>query len=440
MTDNTELTKSVETALAAFGEVKGMVEGFGKKLNDITPKMDAFDQAKFSRMADDIAKGIELSQKEAAAHKALEDQNAKLEAKQSSLETELAEVKTAFNRQPAGTSEEKGNEAKQQLNKLFNQFARSKKSNQQNFHEFIESSDAPAEVKALSVGTDPDGGYLVMPEFGGIIQTRVYESSPIRQLASVVTINTDSYEFVLDNGEADGEWVGETSSGSTETTPTLGKKSIVVHELAAKPKATQKMIDDGIIDAEGWLAGKVADVFARREATAFVTGTGVGRPRGILSYAAGTDIAQEQIEQVITGAASTLTYDGLIDLQNALKEPYQSNAVFLYRRATNAALLKIKDLEGRPVFNMTYDKNAGLRPTLLGQTAYFASDMPVVSANALAMAYGDIKAAYQIVDRIGIRVLRDPYTAKPFVVFYTTKRVGGSVINHEALKLAKVTA
>ncbi|WP_201750184.1 phage major capsid protein [Tautonia marina] len=428
-----EALKGMETKFSTA------MNGFDAFKSEIAPKLsklDSLDEAKFSKISETIANAVEESQKLNLKLKAAEEA---IETKTKALETELADVKTAFNRQAASGGGDGDKEAKAQLTKLFNQFARSKKSQNQDFHEYLESVDAPAEVKALSVGSDPDGGYLVMPEFGGIIQTKVFESTPLRQLASVITINTDSYEYVLDNGEADGEWVGETSSGSTETTPTLGKKSIVVHELAAKPKATQKMIDDGIVDIEAWLAGKVGDIFARKQATAFVSGNGVGKPRGILTYTAGTDIAQEQVEQVVSGSASTVTYDGMVDLQNALKEPYQANAAWLYKRSTNAAILKIKDLEGRPIFNMTYDKNAGLRPTLLGQPAYFGNDMPAIASNALPLAYADFKRAYQIVDRIGIRVLRDPYTAKPFVMFYSTTRVGGAVINHEAIKLQKIS-
>lgn len=423
---------AAENAMKAFEALKTDVLPLKKKFEDL----DGETKGQFSKMEKAIGDAIELNQKHEAARKAAEEAAA---TKQKALEDELAEVKAAINRVPASSSTDGEKEAKAQFTKLFNQFARSKKSQNQDFREFLDSVDAPAEVKALSVGSDPDGGYLVMPEFGGIIQTRVYESTPLRQLASVITVNTDSYEYVLDNGEADGEWVGETSSGSTETTPTLGKKSIVVHELAAKPKATQKMIDDGIVDVEAWLAGKVAEVFARKQATAFVSGNGAGKPRGILTYAAGTDIGQEQIEQINSGSASALTYDGMVDVQNALKEPYQANASWLYKRATNAVILKIKDLEGRPIFNMTYDKNAGLRPTLLGQPAFFGNDMPAVGSNALAVAYADFKRAYQIVDRIGIRVLRDPYSAKPFVMYYTTSRVGGAVINHEAIKIQKIS-
>jgi HK97 family phage major capsid protein len=438
--ENTELTKSVETALVAFNEYKEMVEGFDKKLKDITPKLDAFDQSKLDKLAKDICDGIEASQKAAASAKAAEENQKSLQESHKLLEAELTGIKTALNRAPAGTAEDKSKESSAQVKKLFNQFARSKRSQQEDFSEFLEKSGDDPEVKALSVGSDPDGGYLVMPEFGGIIQTKVFESSPIRQLASVISISSDTYEYVLDNGEADGEWVGETVAPTTETTPTVGKKSITVHEIAAKPKATQKLLDDGIIDVEPWLAGKVADIFARKEATAFVSGNGVAKPRGILTYTAGTDIGQEQIEQVVTGSAANFTYDGMVDLQNSLKEDYQSNASFLFKRATNAALMKIKDGEGTPIFNLTYDKNVGLRPTLMGQPVYFGNDMPSLAANALAMVYGDIRRAYQIVDRVGIRVLRDPYTSKPYIIFYTTKRVGGAVINFEAVKIAKVAA
>lgn len=429
-----ELTQSVETALKAFNEYKGMVEGFKTKLDSIAPKMDAFDAAKFDALQHDIGKAIEESQAEKARAKALEDQ-------QKLLEAELSGIKSALNRVPAGGSAlDAAAEAKAGINKLFNQFARSQRSQKENFNEFLRGAKTPDELKALSVGTDPDGGYLTQPELGGLINTKVFESTPMRQLASVVTINTDIFEYILDNGEADGEWVGEGSSGSTETTPTLGKKQIVVHELAAKPKVTQKMLDDGIIDVESWLGQKVADIFARKEATAFTSGDGISKPRGILSYSAGTDIAQEQIEQVVSGGATSITLDGLINLQNALKEDYQPGATFLYKRATNAAVMLIKDGNGMPVFNMAYDKNAGLRPTLLGQPVFFGNDMPTVGANNLAVAYADFRRAYQIVDRLGVRVLRDPYTSKGYVVFYTTKRVGGAVVAFEAIKLLKVSA
>ncbi|HYH63348.1 MAG TPA: phage major capsid protein [Urbifossiella sp.] len=434
MTVDTELTKSVETALSAFNEYKTLVEGIKTKQTTIEGKLDAFDLARLDKLGKDMGDAIELSQKAEAKAKAAEEA-------QKALEADLTALKTAFNRAPAGdgkTAAERTAELRTKFKKAFNDFARTPE--QMYFDDYVKKAHADdAEFKALSAGTDPSGGYLVMPEFGGVIQEFVYESSPVRQLASVTTIGTDTLEYVLDNDQNTSGWVGETASRPNTTTPTFGKLTIYVNELYSNPAATQKMIDDAGLDVEAWLADKVASEFGRKEATAFVSGSGVAQPKGLLSYAAGTTVASQQVEQVVTGSASTFTYDGLVNLQNALKEDYQTSAVFLVRRASNANLMQIKDGEGRPIFNMAFDKNVGLRPTIMGQPVYFAADVPAVASNALAMVYGDIKRAYQIVDRSGIRVLRDPYSSKPNVSFYTTKRVGGGVKNFEAYKIGKIS-
>jgi HK97 family phage major capsid protein len=179
---------------------------------------------------------------------------------------------------------------------------------------------------------------------------------------------------------------------------------------------------------------------ARTENTAFVAGTGVLQPKGILSYASGTVVSNQQIQQVHSTSASAFTYTGLVNLQAALKEDYQANATFLIQRATIANLLTITDGIGRPIFNMTFDKTAGLEQGIMGRPLRFGADVPAVSAGALAMIYGDFRRGYQIVDRMGIRVLRDPYSSKPNVLFYTTKRTGGAVVNFEALKLQLIAA
>lgn len=433
MTTETELTKSVETALAAFNEYKGLVEGIKTKTNTIEGKIDAFDTAKLDKLGKDMADAIELSQKAEQKAKAAEEA-------QKALETDLNALKTAFQRPgAAANSDEKSKELASLRKKAFNDFARAK--GKDDFSDYLaKRAESEPELKALSVGTDPAGGYLVMPEFGGMIQGKVFESSPIRMLATVTPIGSDSVDFVLDNDEAAAGWTNETGTRTETNTPTLGKLSIVAEELYAKPKATQKMLEDSSIDIEAWLMQKVADIFARKEATAFVSGSGVGTPRGLTSYTAGTDINAQQIEQVVSGSASTFTYDGLINLQNSLKEAYQSNASFLFRRASLSNLLLIKDGEGRPIFNMDYKANGGAPPaSLLGSPAYFAADVAAVASNALAMIYGDIRTAYQIADRRGISVLRDPYSSKPYVEFYTTKRVGGGVVNFEAVKLGKIS-
>ena len=233
--------------------------------------------------------------------------------------------------------------------------------------------------------------------------------------------------------------MGETQARPDTYTPVLGKLMIPGQRDVAMPNASQKMLDDAFIDVEAWLAGKVSQVFSRGEASAFISGNGVNKPLGILSYAAGTSVGSQQVQQVVTTSASTFTYAGLLALQNVLKEPYQANATFLTQRASMVNLLSIADTQNRPIFNMNYDRNAAGEGFVMGKPIRFAADMPAVAANALAMAYGDWKQAYQIVDRMGIRVLRDPYTNKPFVRFYTTKRVGGAVVNFEAYKVAKIS-
>ncbi len=291
-------------------------------------------------------------------------------------------------------------------------------------------------TKALAVGSDPDGGYWVTPEVSGRIVEKLFESSPMRELATVETTTSSSWEYLPDTDEPGSGWVGETQARPETTSPEIKKGEIVVHELYAEPRATQKILDDAGVNVEAWLGRKVGGKFGRDEATAFVSGNGVGLPRGILTYPAGT--AWAQIEQVNSGSASTLTGDGLIDLETALKAPYRARAVWLMNRTTQAVVRKFKDGQNQYLWQPGLAQ--GVPPTLLGYPVRLADDMPVVAADALAVAFGDFREAYTIVDRLGIRILRDAFTAKPFVKFYTTKRVGGDVVNFEAIKIQKVAA
>ncbi len=293
---------------------------------------------------------------------------------------------------------------------------------------------ADLEHKALSVGSDPDGGYTVTPEMSSRVSTTIFESSPIREIATVETIGASSMEILVDDDQPGSGWVAESATRTETTTPQVRKIEIPVHELYAEPRATQRILDDANFDVEAWLSGKIADRFARDEATAFVSGDGVGKPRGFITFPAGTGFGQ--IEQVNSGHASLVQADGLISLQNALKQGYLTGAVWAMKRTTIGEVRKLKDS------NNQYLWQPGLAqdhpPTLLGHPVRAADDMPVVAANALAIAFGNFRAAYTIVDRVGIRVLRDPFTAKPFVKFYTTRRVGGDVVNFEAIKLQKI--
>ena len=299
-----------------------------------------------------------------------------------------------------------------------------------------ESGLARIEQKALSVGTDPEGGYLVTPEMSATIVQTVFETSPIRAIAGIEAISSDSLELLVDKDEAAVGWVAETEARADTATPDLAKVIIAVHEIYAEPRATQKLIDDSSIDIETWLAAKVAEKFSRTEATAFVNGTGVGQPRGFLTYPAGT--SWEEIEQIVSGDSGKVTADGLMDLQHSLKESYGANATWLASRLVVRDIRKLKDADNQYLWQPGLQM--GGQDTLLGRPIHTASDLPAAAADSLSVAIGDFRAGYQIVDRIGIRVLRDPFTAKPYVKFYTTKRVGGDVVNFEAIKLQKLAA
>lgn len=291
-------------------------------------------------------------------------------------------------------------------------------------------------TKALSVGSDPDGGYLVTPTMSQTIAKAVFETSPMRGLASVETISTDSLDLIDDHDQAAAGWTSETGSISETNTPLIAKRHIVTHELYAQPKATQKLVDDAAIDIEAWLSGKISEIFAIKENTAFVSGNGVGQPRGILSYAAGTSWGQ--VEQVNSGSAGAVTADGLINVFYKLKDAYSKNATFMMNRTVVNAVRLLKEATTNQ-YLWQPGLAAGAPDTLLGVPVVMASDMPAASSGSLSVAVGDFKRAYQIVDRRGVTILRDPFTEKPFVKFYATKRVGGDVVNFEAIKLLKLT-
>jgi HK97 family phage major capsid protein len=293
----------------------------------------------------------------------------------------------------------------------------------------------PDEAKALSVGSDPDGGYVVDPDTSGRIIKKIFETSPVRQYASVQVISTDALEGLRDLDETTFGWVGETSSRVETSTPQLEKWRIPVHEMYAEPRATQKLVDDMAIDLEGWLADKVADKFARAENTAFVNGTGVDQPRGFLTYPAGTT-NPGQVQQKTTGANGAFGADpdggdALINMIHALKSQYRANGVFAMNRTTLGAVRLLKDSQGRMLWQPSLA--AGMPSTLLGYPLASFEDMPdYTTTDAQAIIFADFAEFYQIVDRLGIRTLRDPYTAKPYIKYYSTKRVGGDVANFEA--------
>lgn len=299
---------------------------------------------------------------------------------------------------------------------------------------YLRSGDERAlrslEKRALSTIADSDGGFFITR--GGIdrVVEGINQYSPMRSLAALTTISGDALEVIEDFDEAYAGWTQETEARPDTKTPQLSKKIIQVHELYAQPKATQKLIDDSSIDVEDWLTGKLTDAFTRLENASFINGDGTGKPTGLLSY--GNNII-EQINSEDKG----VTAAALIKLYYSLKEHFAVKAKFLMNRATIQACRMLKDeTSGHYLWQPALE--AGSPATLFGCEVVQCAEMPTPDSGSTPIAFGDFKSGYQIVDRQGISILRDPFTDKPFVKFYATKRVGGGVLNGQAIKLLRV--
>lgn len=313
---------------------------------------------------------------------------------------------------------------------------------QKAFNAYLRSGDDDGlrglsiEEKGLTVASD--GGFLAAPMVAETVQSVLRAGASLRKLANVVTVESSAYEVLVDKGDMGAGWadesgMAETSSGGIE------RISIPVHELSAMPKASQRLLDDAAFDVEGWLAERIADKFARSEGAAFINGDGAAKPRGILTYptAVNGTATDGQVGVISTGTLgdfdATEPADALIDLIYALGAEYRANANFVMNSKTAARIRKMKDGEGR--FLWTDALSAGQAPQLLGYPVLISEDMPDIDVDTLAVAFGDFHAAYTIVERPDLRVLRDPFSAKPHVLFYATKRVGGGVTDFRAVKL-----
>lgn len=295
--------------------------------------------------------------------------------------------------------------------------------------------------KDLLAGSAPDGGFFLSTDRSSSVSMRVFETSPVRSVANIVTTTADVWETILDDDEPASGWVGEVQARPKTDSAQVALIKIPVHEQYAMPQASQKILDDAGFDIAGWHQRKTADKFSRLENTAFVSGDGSAKPKGFLSYAAwaaaGT-YQRDAIEQVETATAVTVAGDDLLELQGSLIENYQPNAVWMMRRAVLFNnIYTLADSAGNYLYNPVMIRD-GAPLQLLGKPVVLASDMPAIANNSLSIAYGDFREGYTVVDRLGIRVLRDPLTTKPYVKFYTTKRVGGAVTNYEAIKLLKI--
>jgi len=300
------------------------------------------------------------------------------------------------------------------------------------------------EGKALSVGSDPDGGYLVPDETERAVNAALKDISPIRAIAGVRQVSGSVYKLPYATNGFDTGWVGETAARPQTSTPTLAELSFPTMELYAMPAATSSLLDDTAVNIDEWLAEEVRSAFAEQEGTAFVTGDGINKPKGFLSYTtvANASWTWGNIGYVATGTSGAFPAanptDKLIDLIYAVKAGHRANARFVMNRATQSIIRKMKDADGNYIWQPAGKPDEAAM--LMGYPVVESEDMPDIAAGSNSIAFGDFRRGYLIVDRVGIRVLRDPYSAKPYVLFYTTKRVGGGVADFDAIKLMKFTA
>ena len=310
------------------------------------------------------------------------------------------------------------------------------------FHKGAEGGLRDLEVQAgLSTLSDPDGGFLVPEDYEQAIDRVALSVSAMRRLATVRTIGTDTYKKLVNQGGASAGWVGEKGARAETNTPTLTEIAINTKEIYAMPAATQTLLDDSMVDIAGWLADEVSIEFSEQESEAFIHGNGVEQPKGIAAYAmaANSSYVWGKVGYITSGNASLVNdLDKLIDLQHALKPVYRNGAAWLMNDATLATIRKMKDGDGNYIW--VPGLKDGAPDTLLGKPVEIDDNVDDIGANKYPIFFANFKRAYLIIDRQGVRVLRDPYTTKPYVLFYTTKRVGGGIVMYEAIKALKVSA
>ena len=297
------------------------------------------------------------------------------------------------------------------------------------------------EEKALSTAVSADGGYLVDTQTAEQIAGVLYSAASIRSVANVVAVDATAYDVLVDHSDIGAGWATETADTTETGTPQIERITVPLHELSALPKASQRLLDDSAFDVESWLAERIADKFARAESAAFITGDGVDKPRGILDY---TSVANDSwtwgnIGYVATGADGDFDgsdpADAIVDLVYSLGARYRANATFVMNSKTAGAVRKMKDADGRFLWSDGLAKGEPAR--LMGYPVLIAEDMPDIASDATAIAFGNFHSGYTIAERPDLRILRDPFSAKPHVLFYATKRVGGDVSDFSAIKLLK---
>ena len=315
------------------------------------------------------------------------------------------------------------------------------------FGAWLRRGDAAPQAKGMRVSDNESGGYLVPESVVGPLVQRLFDGSPMRQVARIQTISGNAVEGVVSYGQLSVSWLDEVTASSDPTTPTLKKYRIEVNNQRSSPRIGPNMLEDAAVNVEQWLSDSIARDFALSEQTAFITGSGVGRPRGITTYTtaatADSSRAWGQLEHVTTGTSGGFGsnangVDKLIDLTGKLKSGYRQGAVFMMSKAALAAVRVLKTSGGDYIWQPS--TQAGNPSVLLGYPVVEAEDMPAVGADSLSIAFGNFGNGYMVVDRLGLSVLRDPFSNNPYITFHATRRVGGGVVDFDAIKFLKFSA
>jgi len=311
---------------------------------------------------------------------------------------------------------------------------------QESFGRFAKTGVAP--MAAMSTDDDAKGGYLVQPELEKTITRRQADLSPMRRLARVQTTKSGEYQIPMAADGVESGWVGEREARPETDGATLAMLTIAAHEIYANPAITQKMLDDAVVDIGAYLSDEITLAFDEKEGDAFVNGDGVNKPRGFLTYDTTNEAdavrARGKLQFKETAGSGAIAPDDLIDLLYTLRAGYRAGSSWLMNSATAGVVRKLKDADGNHIWSLA--STPGEVPMLLGYAVEIDEGMPAVSAGNFPVAFGNFKRGYIVVDRMGIRVLRDDLTNKPYVHFYTTKRVGGAVHDGNAIKLLKIKA
>jgi HK97 family phage major capsid protein len=402
-------------------EIKSLLEQQGK----------AFEE--FKKANDERLKAIESK---GYAPADVEEKVNKINSTITDLGKQLEEVAKKANRPPAGDGG--GDPVKAEHQKGVVDYIRKGE----------EGSLRDLEKKAMVVGADPSGGYLVGHEMEAGIDKLLMADVAMMGLSTVRTIGAASYKKRVRTSGAGYGWVGETESPSETTTPGYSMLEFTPGTIYAEPQVSQDMLEDSEFDVAAELNDAIAQGFEEGLGAAFITGNGIKKPFGFLSYStvANASWAWGKLGYIATGsdgafktASQTVNpADDLINLIHTLKPGLRNGASFLMADTTLAAVRKFKDYDGAYIWQPSLQ--LGVPSLLLGHPVATDDNMPAVGSGTIPIAFGDFKRGYVVVQRRGITILRDPYTAKPFTKFYTTKRVGGGVQNFEAIKLLKLAA